>query len=119
MNREPLRPITADDIETYARDGAVCLRQVFDKDWIDSLLPIAERIMVDKEDFGLLPHRTNRYMARCIDEFRDLALRSPAGEACGRTLQSKEIRFYYDELFTKPPRSSVKTVWHSDRVDGL
>lgn len=115
MNRKPLRPISDDDIQTYARDGAVCLRQVFDRGWIDSLLPIARRVVVDKEDFGLLPHRTNRYMARCIEEFRELALRSPAGEACGRTIQSKEIRFYYDEMFAKAPQSTTKTVWHNDR----
>ena len=115
MNREPLRPISAGDIETYARDGAVCLRQVFDRDWIDSLLPLARRLMVDREDFGLLPHRPNRYMARCIAEFRELALCSPVGEACGRTLQSKQVRFYYDEMFVKEPRSTTRTVWHSDR----
>ena len=54
-------------------------------------------------------------MARCVDEFRELALNSPLGEVCGLTMQSKEIRFFYDELFCKPPQSTTKTVWHSDR----
>ncbi len=34
MNREPLEPVTEDDLAAYARDGAVALRQVFDKYWI-------------------------------------------------------------------------------------
>lgn len=115
MNREPLRPVSDEDVETYVRDGVVCLRDVFDKDWINTLLPVAKRIVLDQEDFGLLPHRKNRYMARRIEEFRELALNSPLGEVCGRTMKSKEIRFYYDEIFAKPPNSSTKTVWHNDR----
>lgn len=115
MNRRPLRPISADDIETYKRDGAVCLRQVFDRDWIDALLPVAKRIVIDKEDFGLLPHAQGRYMSRKIPIFRELALNSPLGEACGRVMESDQIRFYYDEFFAKEPQSTAKTVWHSDR----
>ena len=34
MNRHPIRPVTEDEIETYARDGIVCLRQVFDPEWV-------------------------------------------------------------------------------------
>ena len=37
MNREPLTPITEDDLAAYARDGVVALRRVFDGDWIDLL----------------------------------------------------------------------------------
>lgn len=41
FNQSPLRDVTQDDVETYDRDGVVCLRNVFEKDWIDSLLPFA------------------------------------------------------------------------------
>jgi hypothetical protein len=116
MNRRPLRPISDDDRLTYAQDGAVCLRKVFDQDWIESLLPIAKRIVIDKEDFGLLPHRPVNFMTRVIPEFRDLAFNSPLGEACGLTLGSKEIRFLFDQIFAKAPQSDAKTIWHNDRA---
>ncbi len=115
MNRRPLRPISQEDIDTYNRDGVVCLRQVFDKDWIESLLPIAERIVVDREDLGLLPHRPFNFMTRVIPEFRELVFNSPLGEACGRVMQSKEVRFLFDQIFAKAPQSDAKTVWHNDR----
>ena len=115
MNRRPLRPISQEDIDTYKRDGAVCLRQVFDQDWIDTLLPIMKRMLIDKEDFGLLPHRPTNFMSRVIPEFRELAFNSPLGEACGRTMESKEVRFLFDQYFAKPPHSEAKTVWHNDR----
>jgi hypothetical protein len=116
FNRQPLRPITHEDIDTYARDGVVCLRQVFDPQWLASLLPVTMRLLVDKEDFGLLPTYPGRYMSRCIPEFRRFVFESPAAEAAGRVLQSKEVRFFFDEIFAKAPQSTEKTIWHTDRM---
>ncbi|MDX2221561.1 MAG: phytanoyl-CoA dioxygenase family protein [Rhodospirillaceae bacterium] len=115
FNSRPVRAITDEDRAAYARDGAVCLRNVFDRDWIDSLLPIARRLLVDGEDFGLLPHVPGSWMARKIPEFREFAFRSPIGEAAGRALGSQWVRFFVDIFFAKPPRSTAATPWHSDR----
>ena len=60
LNSTPLRAITDEDREAYARDGVVCLRQVFDPEWIESLKTVARRISVDEEDVGLLPSATCR-----------------------------------------------------------
>jgi hypothetical protein len=60
MNRSPLTPITAADIETYARDGVVCLRRMFDRDWIDRLLAAWERARSQLKEHGgdqLLPQK--------------------------------------------------------------
>ena len=116
LNRHPLREITQLEIDTYKRDGAVCLRQVFDKDWIDLLEPIAREVIIDKKDVGLLPTIPGRYMARCIEEYRKFVFESPLGEAAGKILESKEIRFFFDEFFAKPPQSDAKTLWHCDRM---
>jgi len=115
-NKHPIRTVTQDEIDTYERDGVVCLRQVFDQDWIDSLMIKARSIVVDREDHGLLPTMPGRYMARCIPEFRKLIFESPLGEVAGQVLQSKEIRFFFDEFFAKPPNSDAKTIWHNDRM---
>ena len=37
MNREPLRTISASEIRAYREDGAICLRGLFDADWIETL----------------------------------------------------------------------------------
>ncbi len=115
LNSSPLRAITDEDRETYARDGAVCLRNVFDRDWIDSLLPIAKRLMIGKEDFGLPPHMHGSWMARQIPEFREFVFNSPMGEAASRAMGSAWVRFYIDLFFAKPPQSTTATPWHSDR----
>lgn len=116
FNSRPLRPITDDEIATYARDGAVLLRGVLDRDWIDHMLPAAERIVVQKQDVGLLPSLPGRYMSRTVPEFRRLCFESPLAEAVGRVMQSKEVRFFFDEFFAKGPRSTEKSIWHTDRM---
>ena len=115
FNSSPLRAITDEDRATYARDGAVCLRNVFDRDWIDSLLPIAKRLLIKNEDFGLMPHTQGTWMARKIPEFREFVFSSPMGEAAGQTMGSAWVRFYIDLFFAKPPQATTATPWHSDR----
>lgn len=117
LNRSPLRPITQEDIDAYNRDGVVCLRQVFHSEWVELLQPIAKEARLDRSKFGLLPTvGSARYMARTIPEFRAYAFESPLGEAVGKVLQSKQVRFFFDELFSKEPNSKTQTIWHSDRA---
>ena len=113
---EPCRPITAGEIETYERDGVVCLRGILNQRWIDSLVPVSRKIAIDKEDFGLLPTYPGRYMSRTVPEFRKFVFESPVAEAAARVMGSKSARFFFDEFFVKPPRSSETTIWHTDRM---
>lgn len=116
LNTSPIRPISDEDRETYARDGAVCLRQVFDPEWIESLKPAARRISIDEEDVGLLPSAPGRYMSRIIPEFRNFMFNSPMGQAAAQTIGSSKARFFFEEIFAKPPHSDSKTLWHCDRM---
>lgn len=116
FNTEPLRAITDEDRETYARDGAVCLRKVFDPEWIESMQPAARRISVDEEDVGLLPSAPGRYMSRIIPEFRRFMFESPMGQAAAQTIGSKTARFFFEEIFAKSPQTDSKTLWHCDRM---
>ena len=116
FNREPLRPISDDDRETYARDGVVCLRQVFDPEWIESLVPSARRISVDEEDMGLLPTAPGRYLSRVITEFRRFIFDSPMAQAAAQTIGASKAAYFMEELFSKQPQSESKTIWHCDRM---
>jgi ectoine hydroxylase-related dioxygenase (phytanoyl-CoA dioxygenase family) len=116
LNQHPLRDVTPEDIDDYARDGVVCLRNVLDKDWISLLEPLARKVIIEKEDVGLLPTIPGRYMARCIPEYRKFIFESPIAEVAGKVMQSKEIRFFFDEFFAKPAQSDAKTLWHCDRM---
>lgn len=116
LNKHPIRAVTPEDREIYQREGAVCLRQVFDPEWIEMLRPIGKRISVDSEDFGLLPAMPGRYMSRTVAEFRSFIFDSPMAEVAGQVIGSEKVRFFFDEIFAKPPRSESKTIWHVDRM---
>jgi len=116
FNTSPLRPVSADDAATYARDGVVCLRRVFDPEWLHAMAGPARQLLIDKADFGLLPNNPGRYMARTIPEFRRFVFESPLGEAAALALGSTTARFFFDEIFAKKPQSTDKTIWHNDRM---
>ncbi|MDG2205633.1 MAG: hypothetical protein P8M79_10330 [Alphaproteobacteria bacterium] len=54
MNQNLHRPITNEEIETYRRDGIVCLRGFFDADWVEHL-----REQVDADMAKPSPMRKN------------------------------------------------------------
>jgi hypothetical protein len=116
FNTAPLRPVTELETATYARDGVVCLREVFDPEWLKSMEGPARSLLIDKKDYGLLPNNPGRYMARRIPEFRRFVFESPVGEAAAKALGSTTARFFFDEIFAKKPQSEEKTIWHTDRM---
>lgn len=103
--------------EQYARDGVVCVREVFDADFIASLVPIAMDMRSNPQDYNLLPTITHpRFMARTDDQMRKLVFNSRLGEVAAEVLGSKQVRFFFDELFTKEPHCDRPTMWHNDRA---
>jgi ectoine hydroxylase-related dioxygenase (phytanoyl-CoA dioxygenase family) len=113
---ELLRPVSAEEADAYRDDGVVCLRQVIDPRWMEAMRPAAEQIAAAEQDFGLLPTYPGRYLARTIESFRRFVFDSPLGEAAAAVLRSTMVRFFFDELFAKAPRSADATIWHTDRM---
>ena len=92
FNTQPLKNITIEDKKYYQKNGVVCLRNVFDPDWINSLVPMARKITIDEEDIGLLPSSPGRYMSRIIPEFRKFVFDSPMAQAAAQVIQSTTAR---------------------------
>ncbi|MEM7706388.1 MAG: phytanoyl-CoA dioxygenase family protein [Pseudomonadota bacterium] len=115
-NATPLRNISEEDQRAWIDDGVVCLRNVFSPEWLESMRPSCQQIADGSGDFGLLPTMPGRYMTRTIAPIRRFIFESPLGEAAARVMQSSQVRFFFDELFAKPPNSDSKTLWHSDRM---
>lgn len=121
MNKRPLNPITQDHIDDYRRDGVVCLRQMFDSEWIASLQKGAADVMANPAEYGSLsishgPMTSVSHLWRKPGPFRDFALNSPVGEVVGRTIGSRRIQMFHDHLFSKPPQSPKVMNWHADHV---
>lgn len=85
MNERPLNPITDEHRAAYARDGVVCLRQMFDQEWIAALQKAAAEVVANPADWGHTgpsqgPMTSVSYMWRRPGVFREFALNGPAGE---------------------------------------
>jgi ectoine hydroxylase-related dioxygenase (phytanoyl-CoA dioxygenase family) len=104
----PAEIVSSRVIEDYARDGVVLLERPFEQHWIDGLLEEFQRIVRDYEA------GSQEYPVRRVNGtlgiqnvvlrnayYRRWAIESPVAEIVGRVIQSKSIRFYFDNFFCK------------------
>lgn len=135
MNRKPLRPVTSEDRETYARDGAVCLRGVFDQEWVTLLRSAAlthvenvrrqaavrDQAAGERLEWALgrarKVHKSPvfKHLWHHIPAFRRYVFDSPAAQLTAEVLGSKSARFFFDELFYKEAGTATPTKWHTDQ----
>ena len=118
-----VREITQDEISQYERDGAICLRGLFDPDWVARIQDALERLLqTDRGKRGDLsaPGSSGRFnnatfMWRFDPDFRAFVFESPAAEIARQMMRSRTSRFFYDHLFVKEPRTRETTPWHHDQ----
>lgn len=114
--------ITPTDIDTYATDGVICLRNAFDAGWVDRLTTALQARMdapgPRAADFNTAPGDkrffSDMFMWRDDAAFRAAALDSPAAEIAARVMGSCRADFFYDQAFSKEPGAMKPTPWHQD-----
>ena len=47
MNKHPLRPVTKEDVARFREDGAICVRNVFDREWCGRMNAAVERLLLN------------------------------------------------------------------------
>ncbi len=122
MNRHPPRAVTQAEIETYARDGVVHLKGMFDAEWVEHLRAQAER---DMSTPGKMKHElaesgdpgrffTDTFLWPRYPEFKTYVTESPAAELAGTVMGASKINIVFDQLLIKEPKTRQPTVWHHD-----
>ena len=122
MNRHPAKPITDDDIRAYEEDGVVCLRGMFDPEWCERMYDACVAFMESGEgrvrevfdDEGDGRFYGNVFMCASDENFRAFRDESPAPEIAATLMGVDKVRFWYDQLFIKEPRTKAVTYWHHD-----
>lgn len=122
MNSTPLRPITADEVETFDRDGVVCLRGLFDTEWIDYLRDQVTANMASPS--GMVKNVNAKgstgnffgdtFVSHHVEGFKKAAFESPLAEAAGTVMGASKVNLIFDQVLVKEPKTSTKTVWHHD-----
>src|SRR3954468_14791449 len=99
MNRHPLRPVTSDDILRYQEDGVVCLRGIFDADWVRTMHQAAiahvEAMCAIAHENGRgpqLPGTDFKHMWQDNPAFKSYVFDSPVAEVTAQVIQSRTVR---------------------------
>ncbi len=114
--------ISEDQIATFERDGAICLRGLFELHWLEALATGLEKNFLDPgpdssrytpggEPGGFYDDYCNWHR---IEEYRRFVLHSPAAEIAGRLMRSTCARIYHEHVLVKEPGTQEVTPWHHD-----
>ena len=122
--------IPAADLAAYRRDGAVCLRGLFDAPWIEAL---TAGVAANRAEPGPManyytdPGRPGGYFGdycnwQRIPEFRDFVYGSPAAAAAAALMDSTTVQLFHEHVLVKDAGTEEATPWHHDQpyyvVDG-
>lgn len=121
--KNPLhREITRDEIETFQKNGVICLRNFFDTDWVRRIQDLVEEDIahpsgmvksIDAEDstgffFG------DTFVSHHLDGFRDVVFNSPAPLIAASLMKADKVNLLFDQILVKEPDTSTPTAWHQD-----
>lgn len=114
--------VTAREVDDYARDGVVCLRQVIAPSWIETLRKGLERNMVAPSIRARVWNRDAEGRTCFYDsqvwlenaEYRDFLENSPMAEIAGRIMNVSQVNFFFDAIFVRTPGTKFRTPFHQD-----
>lgn len=122
----PLHQATDD----FARQGAICLRQLLDARQIENLRQGIELNLATLSPRAKIASRADD-PGSFVEDFctwqqnpfyRQIIFDSPLGEVAARLMNSRSARLYHDHLLVKEPHTRQPTPWHQDQpyynVDG-
>jgi len=113
--------LTAEDIETFQRDGVVLIRGLF-ADHVDGLRRGIETNMREPGPYAaenLKAGEGGRFFDDyCnwtrIPEFEDTVRNSPAAAVAADLMGSDRVQVFHDHVLVKEPGTSKPTPWHQD-----
>jgi len=133
MNSELIKPISSDEIEQFREDGVVCIRGQIDQDWVNRMHAACLRHAADPSEHLLKrcgtgspsPMAKTSFMALTTDDFASFMRNSPLPAIAGSLMGVDTVRYWYDQLFIKDPKSGgvsadlsdlrrARTFWHND-----
>jgi len=108
-------------VESFHRDGAVCLRGIF-TDWVELIAAGIERNMRHPGPLAansVLPGQDGSFFDdycnwQRIPEFSRVVYESPAAEMAARIMRSDAAQFFHDHVLVKEPGTQKHTPWHND-----
>ncbi len=114
-------------ITAYKKDGVICLRNVFNEDWLDTIETGIDQYFINRESSNdaanvQVKHKNDKgsfhyatLMWKQIGAFRQIIFESHAPDLFGSILETQRLNLYYDFLLIKEPGcKKAITPWHQD-----
>ncbi len=122
MQAKPARPVSEREIETFKRDGIVCLRGLFDRACIDDLRQLVE---ADIRAPSAMVKNVNQagsagmffgdtFVRQHLPGFDRFVFDSPAAEIVATMMGSAKVNLIFDQILAKEPGAETPTLWHQD-----
>jgi ectoine hydroxylase-related dioxygenase (phytanoyl-CoA dioxygenase family) len=110
-------------IERFQRDGAVCIRRLFNAEQIEGLRAGIEQNLANLSPRAIVasgPDDPGHFVEdfcnwRDNQHYQRFIFDSPLAETAGRLMRSSSARLYHDHMLTKEPRTRQATPWHQDQ----
>jgi ectoine hydroxylase-related dioxygenase (phytanoyl-CoA dioxygenase family) len=117
--------VTPIDIENFERDGIVCLRGMFDADWVGELRNLADAMLGadDRHSEQSQELAKDGDAGRFFNEmfmwprhkgFERVIFNSPAAAIAGLVMGAARTNVLFDQFLIKEPRTGEPTPWHHD-----
>jgi len=115
--------ITDREVQGFQRDGAVCIRRLFNageiellRSGIDANLahpsPRAKVASRADDPGGFIEDFCNWQQ---IEAYRRFIFETPLAQTAAALMQSRTARLYHDHMLTKEPGTRQRTPWHQDQ----
>lgn len=115
--------LSDDDVATFQRDGAICLRGIFCPQELSRLAEGIEdnlrhpspraKVASRPDDPGWFFEDFCNWQTN--DAYRRFIFDSPLGLIGQRLMGSRQVRLYHDHLLVKEPGTRQRTPWHQDQ----
>ncbi len=110
-------------INDFERDGAVVLRGVLNRHWLETLERGIERNLAHLSPLALIasePDDPGRFVEDFCTwqdnpDYRELMCDSPLPHIAQQLMRSHSVRLYHDHLLVKEPGTRQPTPWHQDQ----
>lgn len=114
--------LTAAMIDEFEHNGAVCVRGLFEADWLEQLAIGIEKNFADPGPDHTVYTEAGKpggfYDDYCnwqrIEEYRDFIRHSPAAAIAAQLMRSNTARIYHEHVLVKEPGTEEVTPWHHD-----
>jgi len=123
IERRVQQCVTPEVVEAFARDGAVCLRQLLQPHEVALLREGIEANLAapsPRAKVASRPDDPGRFFEdfcnwQDIAAFQRFVTEAPVALAAQRLMRSPSVRLYHDHVLVKEPGTRQRTPWHQDQ----